>query len=154
MGNASASAQYAPLAVEGEEDPMVWSGYGASLLGHGRHSEALTALERARSAGGAADAGGGSLTPENLRFIETNLGQAYAMSGRLNRARDHLRKALAHDPTSVSTGYSLALVLFRADSLESARQVLEAFSDLSTHSHALRLRETLRRQTAQGSRAE
>ena len=149
-----ALAQYAPLAVEGEEDPMVWSGYGASLLGRGRHSEALTALERAWSAAGAIDSGGGSLTPENLRFIETNLGQAYAMNGHLNRARDHLHKALAHDPTSVRTGYSLALVLFRADSLESARQVLEALPDLSTHSHALRLLETLRRQTTPGARTE
>jgi tetratricopeptide (TPR) repeat protein len=133
--------------VDQEGDPMVWCGYGGALLGLGRHDEALVALERALSEAERQE-GDSPLSPENVRLIHTNLGHAYAVTARQQMATSHLREALRLDPVSVSAAFNLALVYFRADSLEQARDVLESIADLRGHQQAAKLLRTVRERTA------
>ena len=90
------------------------------------------------------------LSPENRRLIETNLGHAYAVTGRSQMAISHLREALRLDPVSVSAAFNLALVHFRADSLKQARDVLEGVADLQGHEQAAKLLKTVRERMAAG----
>ena len=138
---AGALAEYSQAVAAGESDPMVWNGYGSSLIGVGRHEEGVAALERALES---ASSGAGSLSPDNMRLLHTNMGHALAASGDLDRAGNHLRAALKLDPASVTAAYNLALLHFRRKQPELGLEALSGVPDLESHPEAARLRDRLR----------
>ena len=139
---AAAVREYARATADGEEDPVIWSGYGAALLGAGRRVEAVEALERALECAYAAPYAGHVL-PEDMRLIHTNLGHAYAVTGQLAQAEDQLHAALRLAPASVIAAYNLALLYQRGGKSAQALEVLSAVPHLEGHPQALKLYRTL-----------
>ena len=138
---AGALEEYSQAVAAGESDPMIWNGYGSALLGVGRLEDGVAALERALES---ASSGAGSLSPDNMRLLHTNLGHALAASGDLDRAGNHLHAALKLDPASVTAAYNLALLYFRWKQPELGLDALSGVSDLESHPRAARLRDRLR----------
>ena len=139
---AGAAQEYGQATAEGEEDPVIWSGYGAALLGLGRRAEAAQALERALEC---AHSGpyAGNVLPEDLRLIHTNIGHAYAVTGQPDKAEHHLREALRLDPSSASAAFNLALVYYRGGRAALALDALSSVPELEDHPRALKLRRAL-----------